>query len=369
MSTEPSCCAGGASRKIATPVLTGVRKPKKQVDLIFWGSLAIVAAGYGWHLLSGGLGGAMAHDGAHRPGFSDAIFELMNQMWIGIVMGIVAMGFMSRVPREFIIAALGTRKGMHGVVRATVAGVLLDLCSHGILMVGAKLYERGATVGQLMAFLLASPWNSLSLTLILISLIGLKWTLLFIALSAVIGIVTGTIFDLLVERGTLPANPNRQALPEGFRFWPAAKAGLAKVKWTPAFLGETLKIGLGDSKMILRWLFVGVIIAAALRVFVDPENFRQFFGPSLIGLGITLFAATVIEVCSEGSAPIAGDIINRAGAVGNGFTFMMAGVATDYTEIMVLREATKSWKIALFLPLLTVPQVLALGWVLNQFAP
>ena len=77
---------------------------------------------------------------------------------------------------------------------------MLDLCSHGILMVGTKLYERGASLGQLMAFLIASPWNSLSLTIILITLItliGWGWTLAFVALSMVIGIITGIIFDRL----------------------------------------------------------------------------------------------------------------------------------------------------------------------------
>jgi hypothetical protein len=44
----------------------------------------------------------------------------------------------------------------------------------------------------------------------------------------------------------------------------------------------------------------------------------------------------------------------------------MAGAATDYTEIMVLKETTKRWKTALILPLLTVPQVLLLGWILNM---
>lgn len=44
----------------------------------------------------------------------------------------------------------------------------------------------------------------------------------------------------------------------------------------------------------------------------------------------------------------------------------MAGVATDYTEIMVLKDVTKSWKIALFLPLITLPQVLLIGWILNM---
>jgi len=86
-----------------------------------------------------------------------------------------------------------------GILRATAAGVLLDLCSHGILMVGAKLYERGAGIGQIMAFLIASPWNSFSLTLILISLIGIPWTFGFIALSMIIAIVVGLIFNRLVS--------------------------------------------------------------------------------------------------------------------------------------------------------------------------
>lgn len=44
----------------------------------------------------------------------------------------------------------------------------------------------------------------------------------------------------------------------------------------------------------------------------------------------------------------------------------MTGVATDYTEIMVIKDATKSWKIALFLPLVTVPQVIVLGYIINN---
>jgi len=55
----------------------------------------------------------------------------------------------------------------------------------------------------------------------------------------------------------------------------------------------------------------------------------------------------------------------RAGAPGNSFAFLMTGVSTDYTEIMVMREATKSWKIALFLPLLTVAQIVVISSLMN----
>ena len=123
-------------------------------------------------------------------------------------MAVVFVGLLERVPRELVISALGQGGTFKGIARATAAGVLLDLCSHGILMVGTKLYERGASLGQLMAFLIASPWNSLSLTIILITLIGWGWTLSFILFSMAIGIVTGFIFDRLVARGVLPANPN-----------------------------------------------------------------------------------------------------------------------------------------------------------------
>lgn len=70
-------------------------------------------------------------------------------------------------------------------------------------------------------------------------------------------------------------------------------------------------------------------------------------------------------VFSEGSAPIAADILNRANAPGNSFAFLMTGVSTDYTEIMVLKDTTRSLKIALFLPLVTLPQVILVGWLIN----
>ena len=126
-----------------------------------------------------------------------------------------------------------------------------------------------------------------------------------------------------------------------------------------------LKDGIIESRMVMRWILFGVLLASLVRTFMDGESFQSYFGPTLAGLGLTLVAATIIEVCSEGSTPIAADILTRAHAPGNSFAFLMAGVATDYTEIMVLRDTTKSWKIALFLPLIAVPQVILLAWLMN----
>ena len=59
---------------------------------------------------------------------------------------------------------------------------------------------------------------------------------------------------------------------------------------------------------------------------------------------------------------------SMAGAPGNGFAFLMTRVSTDYTEIMILKETTKSWKIAFCLPVFTLPQVLLVSWLINQMS-
>ncbi len=306
------------------------------------------------------------HDHEWMMTYVHSIHEFVNATWWGVLLGIIFLALMSRIPREFVMSVLGNKKGAGGIARAMLAGILLDLCNHGILMIGTKIYQRGASVGQVMAFLIASPWNSISLTFILIAMIGLKLTLVFVALSALIAFVSGLVFDYFVHRGVLPSNPNAFDMPEDFKFMPEAKRQLKAVQWNGTLIKSMIVGGMHDSKIVVRWLLVGIVLASLLRVFIDPATFSEFFGPSLLGMAATLFFATVLEVCSEGSSPIAADLVTRAGAPGNSFAFLMAGASTDYTEIMVMKDATKSWKIALFLPLVTLPQIVVLGYLLNM---
>lgn len=299
---------------------------------------------------------------------ASTVYELVNTMWFSVFLAAIFVGFLAKIPQSFVLSILGKGGSISGLGRATVAGVLMDLCSHGILMVAMQLYRKGASLGQVMAFLVASPWNSLSLTLILIALIGWQWTLTFIALSMVLAFTTGYLFDLLSRKGQLPENPFAAELDESFEFWPEAKRQWGELTVGKAWWISVWEEAISGSKMVVRWLLFGVLLAAVIRGFMNLDDFQQYFGPSLLGLGATLLAATIIEVCSEGSTPIAADLMTRANAPGNSFAFLMTGVATDYTEVMVIKDTMKSWKTALFLPLLCVPQVVAVAVVLNQLS-
>jgi uncharacterized membrane protein YraQ (UPF0718 family) len=300
-------------------------------------------------------------------GFPHHIAELLGKMWWSLILSILFVGLISKIPSEFIFSILGSPGSKLSIVKAALAGVLLDLCNHGILLIGMNLYKKGASYSQTVAFLIASPWNSLSVTLILFSLIGVKWTLLFIILSVVLAISTGLICELLTKSGFLEPNPVTFQNNKDFKFFREAKKGIKEFNFDKKFFLHLPISGFKESRMILRWIFLGIILTGLMKSFFSADQINTWLGPTLAGLGMTLLLATVIEVCSEGGTPIAAEIFSTGKAPGNAFVFLMSGVSTDSTEILSLKSTTGTWKKAFALPLITVPKIILIGWFLNEF--
>lgn len=322
------------------------------IDIVYWCSLLLVLFAYLAHVSQ------LSISLWKWDQFNHHVFTVINSMWWGIGLGILAIGIFNLIPREMVMTYFRGSSRIMGLVRATMAGTLFDLCNHGILILGMKIYERGASLGQTMAFLIASPWNSFSLTMILYALIGGNLTFLFLIASFIIALISGWIFEVLVDKNILPVNPYAQMQidPQKLKI---------HVEWTWSFWAILFYNGIKESKMIIKWILFGTLISALVSCFLSPAEFMEYFGRSFRGLILTLFAATGMEVCSEGSVPLAADLVNVAKAPGNAFIFLMAGVATDFTEILLIRQTMKSWKIALALPLITVPQIIIIGILMN----
>ena len=216
---------------------------KKQFDWFLWSSLTVVFVSYLLFFCFGTKIGNIPFIST----FLQSIFEIVNKMWWGLLLGLFFVGILAKIPKEFISYLLGKGNSFSGIVRSAASGVLLDLCSHGILVVGMQLYKKGATIGQTMAFLIASPWNSLSLTFILFSLIGLQWTIIIIVLSMAIAIISGLIFDRLVQAKILPSNTNQLEIPLDFHFWKEVKKQFPKIHFSLSNIQEFIKTAFAES--------------------------------------------------------------------------------------------------------------------------
>jgi uncharacterized protein len=272
------------------------------------------------------------------------------------------------VPREYISKVL-SRKSPATILNAVFLGFLMSACSHGILALSIQLHKKGASNPAVVSFLLASPWANLAVTIMLISLFGLKGILIILA-AMLVAINTGFIFMFLEKKGLIEKNKNTLEVASGYSikqdFYQRAKGYKFNRDSLKQDFQGVAKGLIMLSQMVLWWILLGMLLASLAGAFIPAHFFHKYMNATLLGLMMTLFLATVIEVCSEGSSPLAFEIYRQSGALGNSFTFLMAGVVTDYTEIGLL-WSNVGRRVALWLPLVTVPQVLLLGYIFNLF--
>lgn len=322
---------------------------KEKLYIVFGVTFALIALSYSIPFLS--------------P-WRAAFFDYTRLIWWAVLLGIILGGVIDYfIPSQYISKFL-SKQSKVTIVYAVVLGFFMSACSHGILAIAIQLYKKGASGPAVVAFLLASPWANLPITILLFGFFGLP-ALYFVASAILIAIITGLIFQALLRAGLVESNPNTHLAPEDFSVRDDLRRRLKEHNGSLAHAIKGVSHGSWAlSKMVLWWIIFGTILAATARAYVPTHLFMTYLGATLLGLFITLVLATVIEVCSEGSAPLAFEIFSQTGAFGNSFTFLMAGVVTDYTEIGLL-WANIGKKTAIWLPIITVPQVLILGYLFN----
>jgi len=300
--------------------------------------------------------------------FKDNFLSYFKSIWWAILLGLLLGGLIDYyIPREYISKILA-KKSPKTIINAVFLGFLMSACSHGILALSIQIHKKGASNPAVVSFLLASPWANMAVSMMLVSLFGLKGVLIIIS-AIVIAINTGLIFMFLEKKGLIETNANSVEVREDFSVIDDLRARAKSYKFNLSTLRKDLNgVIMGAaalSDMVMWWILVGVLIASLSGAYIPAHIFHKFMGPSLLGLLVTLGLATVIEVCSEGSSPLAFEVYRQTGALGNSFVFLMAGVVTDYTEIGLL-WANVGRKVALWMPLVAVPQVVILGILINN---
>lgn len=290
-------------------------------------------------------------------------------IWWAVLLGLVIGGVMDHyVPREYFSHILA-RPQKRTIVYAVGLGFLMSVCNHGILAISMQLHKKGASTPAVVAFLLASPWANLPLTLMMVGFFGVLPAMYIIGSAIVVALITGWVYQVLESRGMVEVNKKTAPVDDDYSIWQDVKRrwrgyhlSLAQVKTDLSGIWRG-GVALGD--MVLWWILIGIGLASLSGAYIPATIFREWMGPSLSGLFITLIVATIIEICSEGSAPLAFEIFRQTGALGNSLAFLMAGVATDYTEIGLIWHNIGR-RAAIWMPVVTVPQILLLGTIANK---
>lgn len=289
---------------------------------------------------------------------NESLLAYLKLIWWAILLGLIIGGLIDYfVPEGFIFKYLGKKK-KRTIFYSVIAGFLMSACSHGILAISMQLYKKGASIPSVITFLLASPWANLPVTILLFGFFGLK-ALFFILGAMVIAVFAGFVF-MILEKFKLIEQSKKIKFKQDYK-WDKIKNFNLK----GSIIGTT-RGTVNLANMVLWWILIGFMFAALIRAYVPEHIFMQYFGPSFLGLLLTLAFATIIEVCSEGSSPIAFEIFNKVGTLGNPFIFLVSGVITDVTELGLIWTNIGK-KSAIWLPIVTVPLALLIAYLFNVF--
>ena len=300
--------------------------------------------------------------------FKESLLMYIGKIWWALLLGFILGGIIDHfVPREYISHIL-SKPRKRTIIYSALLGFLMSACSHGILALSIAIHKKGASNPAVVAFLLASPWANLPVTLMLIAFFGLAKALYIIFSALIIAITTGLIYQVLESKGIIETNKNTKALNEDFSIIADFRKKASAYKFSiPQLLIDLKGIYNGMrmlANMVLWWILIGMGLASLIAAYMPQHIFHRYMGPTFFGMLATLGLATIIEVCSEGTAPLAFEIYRQTMAVGNAFTFLMAGVVTDYTEIGLL-WINVGKRVAIFLSIITVPQVFLFGFIAN----
>ncbi len=301
--------------------------------------------------------------------FRERFLMYLGMVWWAILLGLVLSGLIEHfIPQEYISRVL-SHPQKRTIFYSVGLSFLASACSCGVLTLSIQLHKKGASTAAVVAFLLSSPWANLPLMLLLIGFWGLLKTLYFIGAAIIIALITGLIFQVLERYDLVERNRRTLELAEDYSIFRDIRRRFREFSWSAqAWKGVFLGVGKGIaeiSDMVLWWLLIGMALAAFVGAYIPTELFQRYMGPTLGGLLTTLALGTLLEVCSEGTSPVAYEIFRKTGAFGNSFVFLMGGVVTDYTEIGLLWHNVGR-RTAVWFPIVTVPQVILFGYWANK---
>lgn len=243
------------------------------------------------------------------------------------------------------------RPGLWQILKSSLIGVPLPLCSCGVIPVGLSLRKQGASRGATAAFLASTPQTG-------VDSIAATWSLLGPVVSVVrivAAFASGLLAGVLVEAAYPPEKPAVEAPPDPAN---AARAPWWKRMWEHGFV--TLP------RDMARPFLLGILIAGLMTVLVPPGFFQERVAAGWLGYLIMLAVGIPLYVCSTGSIPIAVGFVHMGFSPGAALVFLVAGPATNAATITTLWTRIGKKGTMLYLIAIAVC-ALAAGWVTDSW--
>jgi len=298
------------------------------------------------------------------------------------VLPFLIIGFLlSGLIHEFIPARLVERhlggKGIKPILYSTLAGTILPICCIGSLPIALSLHKKGARLGPVLAFLVATPATSITALLVCYGLLGLKFTIFIFFAVVLMGLLMGIVGNLIKfipPRSSANLNCCQEKeltidsicgidldmnMSKGLETEHQidAKSYLKDIKER---LGFALKYAFFNMFRDIGFeIFLGLTLAALISVITPVGEFVGYHFRGGLGYLFSLVFGLAMYICSTASVPLVHAFISQGMNIGAGMVLLIAGPITSWGTLLVLRKSFGGKTLILYL---TIVSILALSF-------
>ena len=269
--------------------------------------------------------------------FVAASWAVFGAMAPYLLLGFAVAGLLSVViSPEWVERHLGGN-GLGQVVKASLFGVPLPLCSCGVIPVAASLRRHGASKGATTAFLLSTPQTGVDSIAVTYGLLGPFLAVVRPVAALVTGVFGGGLVQAFNGDG---AEVSEEAADDGVAPSCSSDCCDDDNPKNRSKIVEALHYGLVIlPRDIGKALILGVAISGLIAAFVAPQALESYLGGGFWPMLAAMAIGIPLYVCATASTPIALGLIHAGLSPGAALVFLISGPATNSAALTTL------WKV------------------------
>jgi len=264
--------------------------------------------------------------------FFTALFDLSNAMAPYIIFGLFFAGILHELVPDSLVAKHLGKGNILSVIKATLFGVPLPVCSCGVIPLASSIKKSGASNGSTLSFLISTPITGVDSILATYGIFGWIFTLYRVVTSMIISIIAGVLANFFGENSLDDSDKNELQSNE------ESCCSSKEHKRSFSFVGAMKYAFVTLLSDIASPLFIGLLLGALISVAIPSNLSEILLEYSWLSYLIVIAIAVPMYVCATASLPIAAGLMLAGVSPGAAFVFLTAGPATNTVTIGVVKK-------------------------------
>ena len=241
-----------------------------------------------------------------------------------LLFGLIISGVINQVLSVGLVQRWLGRDSVSSIVKSSLAGVPLPLCSCSVIPTAVTLRKNGVGNGATSSFLISTPESGVDSIMLTYGLMGLPMAILRPIAAFISGFIAGVLNFAFNDFELKDLEEEKKCCHGG------SKPKQSRIK-------EIFSFGFGKLlDDIAGWLLIGIVIGAALNVFLPDDIFSNL--GMLSNRLIILLIGIPMYICASASTPIALSLMLKGLSPGCAILFLLIGPATNISNIAVLQK-------------------------------